>query len=585
MIYDFSFFNTSRDEKFFLYILARTAKSLHLDAFFYTHAEHTHCLLPDISALSESYKTYISTDGNPLESYRNNDINYAQNILQFANDMAHNMPLSLYFYFLQLTPINPPKDFYEALNIPSSPISLSDICTHALPLGSPQITSDTILHNTESILAHFDTPKTYYYTPLAFQHILNPSSGTFGLLNPPNTPAHKPFTEPNKDYFTQSVQSLKSGESITFSTSRGTQLLSLVPTSSTHTTIACDIASLKTYFRAHQTHIDILASFEKPLTHLVPKEVFQSQFPINKCGLVQVGLPYDMPLALLGALLLQEEISYFFLSHTTESAPFDFQHSPSPKEQILSIAQNGIFIDTHITQGNTLQSLIDAHLNPKDNQRHLVIYLSTRNPSAFLIVEQTARILLDIAFENNPRLILENIARSYESGDELLKNFSRLFPNLTSNAFTLPSTSIPSSNLIDIFDSAATILGFHAQDSNDKNAIFYRAYRLVRERGPRIDYKLLRKDNEISLDYHRIIRSCLSFKCAGMEDEILCFGLLDSLSEFVATLVRDTLTNLTIDKVLLLGDMLSHHIFLDRILEYLPKNIQLLLPKDGLIDY
>ncbi len=144
---------------------------------------------------------------------------------------------------------------------------------------------------------------------------------------------------------------------------------------------------------------------------------------------------------------------------------------------------------------------------------------------------------------------------------------------------------MPSSNLIDIFDSAATILGFHAQESNDKNAIFYRAYRFVRERGPRIDYKLLRKDNEISLDYHRIIRSCLSFKCAGMEDEILCFGLLDSLSEFVATLVRDTLTNLAIDKVLLLGDMLSHHIFLDRILEYLPKNIQLLLPKDGLIDY
>ena len=70
---------------------------------------------------------------------------------------------------------------------------------------------------------------------------------------------------------------------------------------------------------------------------------------------MQVGLPYDMPLALLGALLLQEEISYFFLSHTTESTPFDFQHSPSPKEQILSIAQNGIFIDTHITQGNTLQ--------------------------------------------------------------------------------------------------------------------------------------------------------------------------------------------------------------------------------------
>lgn len=57
------------------------------------------------------------------------------------------------------------------------------------------------------------------------------------------------------------------------------------------------------------------------------------------------------------------------------------------------------------------------------------------------------------------------------------------------------------------------------------------------------------------------------------------------MSEFVATLIRDTQINFEIKRTLLLGDMLSNAIFLDHLLGYLPKNINLILPKDGLMDY
>ena len=145
------------------------------------------------------------------------------------------------------------------------------------------------------------------------QQILNPESENFALLNPPNAPTHKALTMQDKTYFIDIIHSLKKGQNIAFCTSRGTQLLSLTPTAHTHTTILCDIASLKTYFRTKESYIHTLASFEKPLTYLVPKEVFENQFPLNECGLVKVGLPYDMPLALISALLLQDEIGYFFL--------------------------------------------------------------------------------------------------------------------------------------------------------------------------------------------------------------------------------------------------------------------------------
>ena len=611
MIYDFRFLNTSEDADFFLYLLASQAKTLNLEAFFYTQDSHTHCIIPDLSAIMESYLqsqatqdrqdstqstlTRIAQPPYAFTLYRNSqNIVDSQKILDFANDISLTLPLSLYFTFKEITPLSPNQAFFEKLSLQeSNHAKESNKSSHThknltqiLSLALLELLPCSTLFSSHQIIALFNTPKTYYYTPMQTSQILNPKSDAFAFLNPPLSIPHKPLATQNKEYFLDIIHSLKDNQQVPFHTQRGIVSLSLTPTPNTHTTIACDIASLKTYFRIHKAQIDILASFEKPLTHLVPKEVFEKHFPLNAMGLVRIGLPYDMPLAIIGALLLQDDIGYFFLSTPDEDSPtpFDFCHSPAPKEQILTISQSGIFLDNHIATSHTLISLIQEHITDL-TQRHLVIYISSRHKSAFLVYENTPKVLLDIHFENNPKLILQNIATSYKSGDNLIKNFTSRFPHLIESINALPDLEQPTSNLIDIFDSAAFTLGFSTNGASDKNALFYRAYRFVRERGPRIDYTLLRENNTLSLDYHRIIRSSISFKCADMEDEILSYGILDSLSEFIATLVRDTKTNLQIKKVLLLGDMLSNSIFLDRILGYLPKDIHLILPKDGLLDY
>lgn len=610
MIYDFRFLNTSEDADFFLYLLASQAKTLNLEAFFYTQDSHTHCIIPDLSAIMESYLqsqatqdrqdstqstlTRIAQPPHAFTLYRNSqNIVDSQKILDFANDISLTLPLSLYFTFKEITPLSPNQAFFEKLSLQESNHAKESNKSSHIHKNLTQILSLALLEllpcstlSSHQIIALFNTPKTYYYTPLQTSQILNPKSDAFAFLNPPLSITHKPLATQDKTYFLQILHALKDNQQVPFHTQRGIVSLSLTPTPNTHTTLACDIASLKTYFRIHKTQIDVLASFEKPLTHLVPKEVFEKHFPLNAMGLVRIGLPYDMPLAIIGALLLQDDIGYFFLSTPSQDSPtpFDFCHSPAPKEQILTISQSGIFLDNHIATSHTLTSLIQEHITDL-TQRHLVIYLSTRHKSAFLVYEDTPKVLLDIHFESNPKLILQNIATSYKSGDNLIKNFTSRFPHLIESINALPDLEQPTSNLIDIFDSAAFTLGFNTNGASDKNALFYRAYRFVRERGPRIDYTLLREGNALSLDYHRIIRSSISFKCADMEDEILSYGILDSLSEFIATLVRDTKTNLQIKKVLLLGDMLSNSIFLDRILGYLPKDIHLILPKDDLLDY
>ena len=510
MIYDFRFLNTSEDADFFLYLLASQAKTLNLEAFFYTQDSHTHCIIPDLSAIMESYlqsqatqdrqdstqsiPTQIAQPPYAFTLYRNSqNIVDSQKILDFANDISLTLPLLLYFTFKEITPLSPNQAFFEKLSLQESNHAKEfnksshthKNLTQILSLALLELLPCSTLFSSHQIIALFNTPKTYYYTPLQTSQILNPKSDAFAFLNPPLSITHKPLATQDKTYFLQILHALKDNQQVPLHTQRGIVSLSLTPTPNTHTTIACDIASLKTYFRIHKAQIDVLASFEKPLTHLVPKEVFEKHFPLNATGLVKVGLPYDMPLAIIGALLLQDDIGYFFLSTPDEDSPtpFDFCHSPAPKEQILTISQSGIFIDNHIATSHTLTSLIQEHITDL-TQRHLVIYLSTRHKSAFLVYEDTPKVLLDIHFENNPKLILQNIATSYKSGDDLIKNFTSRFPHLIESINALPDLEQPTSNLIDIFDSAAFSLGFSTNGASDKNALFYRAYRFVRERGP-----------------------------------------------------------------------------------------------------
>ena len=76
----------------------------------------------------------------------------------------------------------------------------------------------------------------------------------------------------------------------------------------------------------------------------------------------------------------------------------------------------------------------------------------------------------------------------------------------------------------------------------------------------------------------------MSFALAGVEKELIAYGVLDSLAEFMGGFVRDVVQNYAMKQVFLCGDMLSHKVFLDKILLYLPRDITLILPQDGWVD-
>ena len=87
----------------------------------------------------------------------------------------------------------------------------------------------------------------------------------------------------------------------------------------------------------------------------------------------------------------------------------------------------------------------------------------------------------------------------------------------------------------------------------------------------------LERDNEgkIYLNTLQTLRSVMSFKLAGVETPLLCFGILDSLAEFFANLSRDMNENYQTQGIVICGEMFLNKQFLEQFLHYLPKTSEI----------
>lgn len=67
----------------------------------------------------------------------------------------------------------------------------------------------------------------------------------------------------------------------------------------------------------------------------------------------------------------------------------------------------------------------------------------------------------------------------------------------------------------------------------------------------------------------------MSFKLAGVEKELLCFGIIDSFAEFFANFSRDMEESYNTKGIIVCGEMFLNKQFLDQFIHYLPKNSEI----------
>ncbi|MCQ2923601.1 protein hydE [Helicobacter pylori] len=365
------------------------------------------------------------------------------------------------------------------------------------------------------------------------------------------------------DCLTQLKGMLKTQDCIPIHTSRGALSLSLKNPSPS--VIFSDLSSVLTCTKLPLEDAKYLASLEKPSIKASLKSVFKDTFKNDE---IIAQLPFDSILNLLCRILQDEGIEFVFV------------HANDPQEALLYYET--LFKTPKRLITPTKKFVLENHLSTlpfKDELEFLsatpnsiVLYFSFKRPTRLLLhANGSLKTLLSISFDFNQ---IFNTLKQDEKASRMLQNYATKFPDFYARVLELSHHNLGGANLLDFFQ----ILGFVLGYSEDfcAQSVIPLAKECLRPKGPRIDYKIL-KDNSLkmALNFSKIMHSAMSFRLAGVENEILSLGILDSLAEFLGNFIWDNAQNFSVQEVTIAGDFFGEKVFLDLFVRYFPKTLAL----------
>ena len=80
-------------------------------------------------------------------------------------------------------------------------------------------------------------------------------------------------------------------------------------------------------------------------------------------------------------------------------------------------------------------------------------------------------------------------------------------------------------------------------------------------------------------DELRTIRSIISFTLAGTEPEVIAFGIIESLVDYLILIFRDAQNQFGTKNIAIAGDMFANKVFFDKITKKIPADFKLIFPK------
>ncbi len=356
---------------------------------------------------------------------------------------------------------------------------------------------------------------------------------------------------------------LKTQDFIPVHTSRGALSLSLKKLSPS--VIFSDLSSVLSCTKLPLEDAKYLASLEKPSIKAPLKSVFKDTFKNDE---IIVQLPYDPILNLLCRILQDEGIEFVFM------------HANNPQEALLYYET--LFKTPKRLITPTKKFVLENNLSTlpfKDELEFLsttpnsiVLYFSFKRPTRLLLhANGSLKTLLSVSFDFNQ---IFNLLKQDEKASRMLQNYATKFPNFYARIVELSKYNLGGANLLDFFRILGFVLGY-SEDFCTQSVISL-AKECLRPKGPRIDYKILKDDSlKMALNFSKIMHSAMSFRLAGVENEILSLGILDSLAEFLGNFIWDNAQNFSVQEVTIAGDFFGEKVFLDLFVRYFPKTLAL----------
>ncbi|RVZ55940.1 protein hydE [Helicobacter pylori] len=365
------------------------------------------------------------------------------------------------------------------------------------------------------------------------------------------------------DCLTQLKGMLKTQDFIPIHTSRGALSLSLKKLSPS--VIFSDLSSVLSCTKLPLEDAKYLASLEKPCVKASLKSVFKDTFKNDE---IIAQLPFDPILNLLCRILQDEGIEFVFM------------HANNPQEALLYYET--LFKTPKRLITPTKKFVLENNLSTlpfKDELEFLsatpnsiVLYFSFKRPTRLLLhANGSLKTLLSVSFDFNQ---IFNLLKQDEKASRMLQNYATKFPDFYARIVELSKYNLGGANVLDFF----CILGFVLGYSEDfcAQSVIPLAKECLRPKGPRIDYKILKDDSlKMALNFSKIMHSAMSFRLAGVENEILSLGILDSLAEFLGNFIWDNAQNFSVQEVTIAGDFFGEKVFLDLFVQYFPKTLAL----------
>ncbi len=454
----------------------------------------------------------------------------AEITLEFAQKLSEILPFSLDFSFLSLKEITEPLD--------------------------------------ENLFQTTSLSKPLFMNAKEHQDFLDKNSSlyadTLGLIK--NTAFKGDIIHSPKeliDCLTQLKEALKTQDFIPVHTSR--EALSLSLKNPSISVIFSDLSSVLSCTKLPLEDAKYLASLEKPSIKASLKSVFKDTFKNDE---IIAQLPFDPILNLLCRILQDEGIEFVFM------------HANNPQEVLLYYET--LFKTPKRLITPTKKFVLENNLSTfpfKDELEFLsttpnsiVLYFSFKRPTRLLLhANGSLKTLLSVSFDFNQ---IFNTLKQDEKASRMLQNYATKFPDFYARLLELSKYNLGGTNLLDFFRILGFVLGY-SEDFHSQSVISL-AKECLRPKGPRIDYKILKDDSlKMALNFSKIMHSAMSFRLAGVENEILSLGILDSLAEFLGNFIWDNAQNFSVQEVTIAGDFFGEKVFLDLFVQYFPKTLTL----------
>lgn len=350
--------------------------------------------------------------------------------------------------------------------------------------------------------------------------------------------------------------------------------------------------AFETLFTLNQKDVQLLCSIERPLVKLKLNFQANNDKQFSPTNTVYAKMPYDKATFLLAYEIKELGLNALIYCHTKPEneaikvgyvdkrifviegnsglfPKYDYTSQEVFESSKAYFDHHGSIFQAVLSEYNKrTTSSIGVYFTIQNNNSEIAIYTPKHGKKSIVMVPN---IYLNLATN------LEEISEIDENTPRLIENYKKKFPHLFENINLVFKDSHGFESIINLVSYLLEI-----KNSTEFEAL---AFNYSAKSGINIDMKVVKIEGANYLDYRRIIQSMMSYKLAGVPNDLLAFSFYESLSEFISNTVTQLKDEFHTSDVVLCGNMFANTTLLEKTYKALNKTFNVIIPKEYPLDY